>query len=472
MHGHALLQSVAVAALILANGFFVAAEFALVSVRRTRVQQMVETGVTGAAAVRRLLLDLDSFLSAVQLGVTLCSLALGWVGEPLVAGFFLDLLRYVPHAQTASHVLSAALGFALITYLHVLLGELTPKSLALRRIEPMAIAIAGPMLLFMTLTQPALRFLQRSARTVLAIFGVPLTVELSAHSPEELKLTASATRRMELITPFQEQIIHRALELDEVSVRQIMTPRQKIVSLPAEMPIEQASANINDHLHSRVPVFEDAPEHIIGIVYAKDVARLMHFLRTATTRSPHAPIAELRLRQIMRDVLMVPETKSVAGLIEDFQRRRRQIAIVVDEYGTTTGLVTAEDLIEQLTGEIEDEFDDPVRPILTSASGALLLEGSLNLRDLETQMQWPLPRDGDVETLAGFALTQLGRIPTPGDSFTFDQRLFTITEMDGYRIRQMRVEPMTKSATESTTEHTTDASLPALKLPYSSESRA
>ena len=455
MHGHALFQSVAVAALILANGFFVAAEFALVSLRRTRVDQMIEAKVDGASSVRRLLLDLDSFLSAVQLGVTLCSLALGWIGEPLAAGFFLDLLRGVPHAQTVAGILSATLGFALITYLHVLLGELTPKSLALRRVEPMAIAIAGPMLLFMAITRPALRFLQRSARAVLAVFGVPLTVELSAHSPEELKLTASATRRMELISPFQERLIHGSLELDEITVRQVMTPRQKIVSLPAEMLIEEASASINDHLHSRVPVYEHAPEHIVGIVYAKDVARLMHFLRTATTRSPNAPIAELRLRQIMRDVLMVPETKSVAGLMEDLQRRRRQIAIVVDEYGTTSGLVTAEDLIEQLTGEIEDEFDDPVRPILTTASGALLLEGSLNLRDLETQMQWSLPRDGDVETLAGFALTQLGRIPRPNESFVFDGRLFTITEMDGYRIRQMRVEPVPPASVASS--HAADA---------------
>ena len=438
MPGHFLLQAVAVMGLILANGYFVAAEFALVSLRRTRVDQLVEDGVTGAAAVRRLQQDLDSFLPAVQLGVTLCSLALGWVGEPLAAGVLEDLLRGMAHARVLAHAIAAIFGFALITYLHVLLGELTPKSLALRRVEAMAIAVAGPMLLFMALTRPALHFLQYSARAVLAVFGVPMTVELAAHSPEELKLTATATRRMDMISGFQEKLIHHALEIDELTVRQIMTPRQKIISLPADTRLELASASINEHLHSRVPVYEDAPEHIIGMVYAKDVARLMHFQSTANTRS--AAIADLRLRQIMRDVLMVPETKSVAGLIEELQRRRRQIAIVVDEYGTTTGLVTAEDAIEQLTGEIEDEFDDPVRPILTTASGALLLEGSLNLRDLETQMQWSLPHEADVETLAGFALTQLGRIPRPDEWFVYDGRRFTVTEMDGFRIARMRVE--------------------------------
>ena len=444
MQGHALLQSVAVAGLILANGFFVAAEFALVSLRRTRVHQLVEDGVPGALAVRRLQQDLDSFLPAVQLGVTLCSLALGWIGEPFAAGLLLDLLHRLPHAHALAHVASAVLGFALITYLHVLLGELAPKSLALRRMEAMAIAVAGPMLLFMALTRPALAFLQRSARAVLALFGVPLTVELSAHSPEELKLTATATRRIELISAFQEQLIHRSLEIDELTVRQIMTPRQKIISLAAEMPIEQASASFSEHLHSRVPVYEDAPEHIVGIVYAKDVARLMHFQGTARSSA----IADLRLRQIMRDVLMIPETKSVASLIEDFQRRRRQIAIVVDEYGTTVGLVTVEDAIEQLTGEIDDEFDDPVRPILTTASGALLLDGSLNLRDLEMQMQWSLPRISDVETLAGFALTQLGRIPVPGESFVFEDRRFTVTEMDGRRIARLRMELLAPAASE------------------------
>ncbi len=444
MQGHALLQSVAVVGLILANGFFVAAEFALVSLRRTRVDQLVDDGVAGASAVRRLQQDLDSFLPAVQLGVTLCSLALGWIGEPFASSLLLGLLHRLPRAQALAHIASAALGFALITYLQVLLGELAPKSLALRRMEAVAIAVAGPMLFFMALTRPALRFLQHSARAVLAVFGVPLTVELSAHSPEELKLTATATRRMDMISDFQEQLIHRTLEIDELTVRQIMTPRQQIISLAADTRIEQASASFSEHLHSRVPVYEDAPEHIVGIVYAKDIARLMHFQSTARSTA----IAELRLRQIMRDVLLVPETKSVAGLIEDFQRRRRQIAIVVDEYGTTVGLVTVEDAIEQLTGEIDDEFDDPVRPILTTASGALLLDGSLNLRDLETQMQWSLPREADVETLAGFALTQLGRIPVPGESFVFDGRRFTVTEMDGRRIAQLRMELLTPREVE------------------------
>ncbi len=442
MEGLPLLQIVAVAGLILANGFFVAAEFALVSLRRTRIEQMVAAGVTGAGAVRRLAMDLEGFLPAVQLGVTLCSLALGWIGEPVAAGMLESLLGGIPHASAISHVVSVVAGFALITYLHVLLGELAPKSLALRRVEEMALAVAGPMLLFMALTRPALRFLQKSARGVLAVFGVPVTHEASVHSPEELKMIATTARRMGLLPAFQERVIHGALELDEVTVREIMTPRQQIISLPSDAGMEAASASVIDHQHSRVPVYDAArgPEHIIGVVYAKDLARLMHFRRTAGTRSATAPIVEMEVSQLMRDVLMVPETKTVLDLIEDFQKRRRQMAIVVDEHGSTVGLVTAEDAIEQLTGELEDEFDDAARPVLTTATGALLLEGSVNLRDLETQMQWNLPRDGGVETVAGFVLMRLGKIPRGGESIVFEGRRMTVTEMDGRRIRQVRVE--------------------------------
>ena len=450
MHDLPLLQIVAVAILILTNGFFVAAEFALVSMRETRIEQMIALGVPGASAVRRLQHDLDSFLPAVQLGVTLCSLALGWIGEPVAAEIFLGWFRHIPidsaHAPAFAHFLAIAavtLGFCLITYFHVLLGELVPKSLALRRAENMAIAVAGPMLLFMTLTRPAVQLLQGSAQVVLNMFRVPMTREASVHSPEELKLIATAARRSGVLPAFQELLIHRALEMEEVPVREIMTPRQKIISLPADLFIEAASASVIDHQHSRVPVYDETrgPEHIIGVVYAKDLARLMHFRRTAGTRSASAPFTDLRLSQVMRDVLMVPETKTVLDLIREFQQRRRQMAIVVDEYGSTVGLVTVEDAIEQLTGELDDEFDDPARPVLTTAAGALLLEGSVNLRDLQTQMQWELPRDGGVETLAGFLLMRLGRIPKPGDSIVFESRKMTVTEMEGRRIKQIRVEP-------------------------------
>jgi CBS domain containing-hemolysin-like protein len=444
MYGLSLLEFVAVGLLILANAFFVAAEFALVSVRDTRIEQLLSAGVHGARAVRRLQHDMDDFLPAVQLGVTLCSLALGWIGEPLAASVLLGWLSALPltpvHAHLYAHILAiiaVALGFALITYFHVVVGELVPKSLALRRAEALAVAVAPPMLIFMAVARPAVRLLKGSAAVILRGFDIPMTERAQVHSPEELKLIATAARRMGVLPRFQEMLIHRALELDDVPVREIMTPRQKIFSLPSNLHIEAASALVIEHKHSRIPVYDElqGPEHIVGVVYSKVLARFM-FFRSST------PIADLTLRQVMRNVLVVPETKTVLDLIRDFQQLRRHIAIVVDEYGSTVGLVTAEDAIEQLTGELEDEFDSPTLPVLATASGALLMDGGVNLRDLETQMQWSLPRDGGVETLAGFLLMRLGHIPEAGESTTYDGRRLTVVELDGRRIAKIRVEPV------------------------------
>jgi CBS domain containing-hemolysin-like protein len=475
--------------LILANAFFVAAEFALVSIRETRIEQLLAAGVPGARAVRRLQQEMDDFLPAVQLGVTLCSLALGWLGEPLAASVLMGWLSALPlaqaHAQIYAHVIAITLGFALITYFHVLVGELVPKSLALGRAEALAAAVAPPMLVFMALARPAVRFLKRSAALILRGFDISISDRAQVHSPDELKLIATAARRMGLLPRFQETLIHRALELDEVPIREIMTPRQKIFSLPSNMLLEEAGARFIDHKHSRVPVYDETrgPEHIVGVVYARDLARLMYFRPSAQQRGAEAPASvlsqmpgapepalslskglasetwdttkprsrstapfvELKLIQVMRDVLVVPETKSVLDLIREFQQRRRHLAIVVDEYGSTVGLVTAEDAVEQLTGEFEDEFDSPALPFLATASGVLLLDGGVNLRDLETQMQWSLPRDGGVETLAGFLLMRLGHIPKPGECILFEGRRLTVVQMEGRRIAKIRVEPATEA---------------------------
>jgi putative hemolysin len=474
MHGLPLLQIVAVAMLILANAFFVAAEFAMVSTRDTRIEQLIAAKVPGARAVRRLQHELEYFLPAVQLGVTLCSLAIGWIGEPLAAGIVLGWINMIPHppahAQIYAHVTAAtavAVGFAIITYFEVTVGELVPKSLALRRAEALAIAVAPPMIIFMRLARPAVRLLKGSAAIILRGFDIPMTERAAVHSPEELKLITTAARRLGLLPRFQETLIHRAIELDDVPVREIMTPRQRIFSLPSNMPVEEASAQVIEHMNSRVPVYDETrgPEHIIGIVYSKDLSRLMFFrprtqqrpqsqpvpdasTTSASTRPPNPqlglPFMELRLRQVMRDVLVVPETKSALALLREFQNRRRQMAIVVDEYGSTVGLVTAEDAIEQLTGELEDEFDDPARPVLANAQGTLTLEGGVNLRDLETQMQWSLPRDGGDETLAGFMLTRLGHIPRAGESVEYEGRRLTVMEMEGRRIAKIRVDTIEK----------------------------
>jgi putative hemolysin len=445
-----LFRGVAIVVLILANGFFVAAELSLVSVRQTRVEQMIAQHRPGATLVRSLQEHFDDFLPAVQLGVTLCSLALGWIGEPVVAAAFEDWLAWLPHSHIYAHLIAVPVAFAFITYFHVLLGELVPKALALRKAEQVSVAVAGPMDVFISLTRPAVRLMNNSARAVLRLFHTPMAHESSVHSPEELKLIATAARRGGVLPEYQEALIHRAVEINQLPVREIMTPRQRIFSLPFDLLIEEASARIIEELHSRVPVYDPAqgPESIVGVVYSKDVSRLMHFRASAQTRFSGAAFVELRLKQVMREVLVVPETKLVLDLLHEFQARRRHIAIVVDEFGSTVGLVTVEDAIEQLIGEVEDEFDVAAKTVLATASGELMLDGSVNLRDLETQMRWKLPREGGVETLAGFLLARLGRIPRGGEQIEYEGRRFTVLEMNGNRISRVRIEKLNPAPAE------------------------
>src|SRR5271155_3609579 len=289
-----LFRALMVAFFILASSFFVAAEFALVSVRETRIQQLIALGRPGARTALKLKHSIDEFLPAVQLGVTVAGLALGWIGEPAVAEIILNFLagslhRLPAHAVLYAHTIAVIFAFSLITYFEVLLGELVPKSLALQRAERIALAVAGPMDVFIRITRPIVKLLNTSASVVLRLFRAPLRGEGAVHSPEELKLIATATRRMGLLPVFQEEIIHRAIELNHVTVREIMTPRGKIFSLPADMLVERASARIVEEQHSRVPVYEvrardsangstaPDPDRIIGVVYSKDISRLMHF---------------------------------------------------------------------------------------------------------------------------------------------------------------------------------------------------
>ena len=456
-----LFRVLIVAFFILATSFFVAAEFALVSVRETRIQQLIALGRPGARTALKLKHSIDEFLPAVQLGVTVAGLALGWVGEPAIAQIILSFessWHALPaHAVVYAHTIAVILSFAIITYFEVLLGELVPKSLALQRAERIALAVAGPMDVFIRITRPVVKLLNVSAGIVLRLFRAPLRGEGAVHSPEELKLIATATRRMGLLPVFQEEIIHRAIELNHVTVREIMTPRGKIFSLPADLPLQQASARIVEEQHSRVPVYDPAtgPEYIIGIVYSKDISRLMHF-RTVALSMGGKGESGITLREIMREITVVPETKLAIELLQEFQERRQHLAIVVDEFGSTVGLVTAEDILEQVVGELEDEFDIKRTPLL-STTGTMSLDGSTTLRDLGNQLHWTFPRETGVETLAGFLLAQLGHIPVAGETIEYEGRRYSIADMAGHRISRVIVEDIAAPQDTSWSQTSTEA---------------
>ncbi len=436
-----LLRALLVAVLILLNAFFVAAEFALVSVRDTRIQQLIDAGRIGARTVQKLHRNIDSVLNAVQFGITIASLGLGWAGEPFVAHLLEEVIGDLPYGR----VLSFTFAFILITYLHVILGEVVPKSLALQRAERVALAVAAPMDVFMTLMKPFLVVMNSSSRVVLRLFGTRRVGEGGQHSPEEIRLIATASRRVGLLPAQQEEMLQRALDLSEVLVREIMVPRTRIFSLSADLTLEEAMARVVEEQHSRVPVFDPklGPENIVGVLYSKDLSRLMHAQLSALESQGSVPApAALPVRRIMRSVLVVPETKPVSDLLVEFKKNKRHLAVVVDEFGSTSGVVTVEDVLEQIVGEIEDEFDVAPRMVLPLDSGALVLDGGENIRDLETQHRLVLPRDQGFETLGGFMLARLERIPRGGEMLEHDGRRFTVLKMDGLRIAQVKVEPV------------------------------
>jgi len=441
-----LLRVFLVLLLVAANAFFAAAEFALVSVRDTRIQQLVEARRIGARTVQKLHRNLDELVNGVQLGVTIVSLTLGWIGEPIVAHIVegMGFISQVPHALVYAHGIAIVLAFSLITCLHVILGELVPKSLALQRGEQVALAVAAPMDVFLTLTRPLLFLMSRAAGSVLRVFGTPGVRHGSVHSPDELKLIATASRQFGQIPPAQEQMIHNALELENITVREVMVPRPKIFSLPGDLTLDEALGRVVEEQHSRIPVYDpqSGPEHIIGVLHSKDLTR---WTRMRLTSNPvqAARIAGMKINQIMRDVLVVPETKALTELLEEFKDRKRHLAVVVDEFGSTAGVITAEDILEQLVGEIEDEFDiaPPEQPVFEGKI-AVVLEGSAGIRDLESQYDLTLPRDGGFETLAGFILARLQRIPRVGDAFDYEGHRFTVEEMEGHRIVKVRIEKL------------------------------
>jgi len=443
-----LLRVFLILLLVAANAFFAAAEFSLVSVRDTRIQQLIDSGRIGARIVQRLHQHLDEVVNGVQLGITMVSLTLGWIGEPIVAQLVgnLRFVRDFPHAAAYAHGIAIAIAFSLITYMHVILGELVPKTLALQRAEHIALAVAAPMEAFLTVTSPVLFLMRRSGGLVLRLFGAHETRAGAVHSPDELKLIVTASRQFGQIPQFQEEMIHNAIELDSVTVRAVMVARPDIFSLPSDLILDDALVRVVEGQHSRIPIYDPqrGPEHIVGVLYYKDLMRWMRLRLSNLGQSVSTRISKMQIGQIMHDVLVVPETKVLAELLAEFKLRRRHLAVVVDEFGSTAGVITVEDILEQLVGNIEDEFDvAPNEPQLEDES-VLSLEGSANIRDLETEYGLTLPRDAGFETLAGFVLARLQRIPALRDSFEYEGRRYTVEELDGLRIARVRIEKTAK----------------------------
>lgn len=436
---------IALAFILAANGFFAAAEVSLVSVRQTSLRALAERGVAGAQAALSLLAQPSRLLSVTQVGVTLASLGLGWAGEDTVYDLLMNLLEPV-HLQISpllAHILAFTVAFLAISYAHVVLGEVVPKNLAIEKAARIAILTAPPLLVFYRLSSPFVIVLERTTSLILRLLGLSGGPDArGGHSAEELKYVIQTSRRAGHLAQFEQDAISRLIELSKYSAREIMVPRHNIVSLPIDSQLDQVLSVMAEHKYTRVPVYEDRPERIVGIVHYKDLMRVWEERRFAHEK--RQTTRPFRLRKFLRKPLVVPETKPLSQLIDEFRTSHTHMALVVDEFGTIVGLVTLEDVFEQVFGDIGDEHDVK-RPEMLNET-VLELEGSTTIRDLETRYNIVLPADAGFETLAGFLLTHFGYIPKPGMWMEHGGRRFTVLEMDRNRIANVRIQRLDRGA--------------------------
>ncbi|HSM76913.1 MAG TPA: hemolysin family protein [Bryobacteraceae bacterium] len=422
------------------NAFFAAAEVALISARKSRLRAMAERGNAGAQTALSLLAAPARLLSVTQVGVTLSSLALGWAGEDavfqLISGFIRPALS--PSVTPFVHAGLLTVSFLIITYAHVVIGEVVPKNLAIEKADRLAILVAPALLLFHRVSAPFVFVLERSAATISRWIGLRGS-HSGGHSPEELKFIISLSRSEGHLRPFEEDAIQSMLELQDYYAREIMTPRNAIVSVPVDASLDQVLGLIRSGKHTRIPVYDGQPEHIIGFIHLKDLLRVWEERRQANER--RKPVRQFRIRALLRKPLVVPETKELNQLIDEFRVSHTHMARVVDEFGTISGLVTLEDVLEQIFGEIGDEYD-PKAPRLETEAPEVEVDGTTLIRDLDNLYGVELPSDAGFETLAGFLLFQLGYIPKSGEVVEYGARRFTILEMERNRIARVRIEKL------------------------------
>jgi CBS domain containing-hemolysin-like protein len=428
------LSLAAVLVLVAANGFFVATEFALVSVRRTRIEQLAATGDPSAHSVLDALNHLDAYIAATQLGITMASLALGWIGEPALAHLIEPLILALPFIPPearsfASHSVAVALAFTTITALHIVLGELAPKSVALQRAESTALFVARPIHLFLALFRWPINALNGVGNAVVRVFGIhPAAGHALVQSAEELKLSLSASRQAGLVTEAAQEMVERALNFADWEAHHLMVPRTEIVAVAHDTPLAQLVDLAELHQHSRYPVYEGSIDNIIGILSAKRLLRLL-------ARDHGGSFA---LREFLTPPLFLPRTIDAYPLLAKMKQSRSHMVILIDEYGGTAGLVTQRDLIAPIAGDLPDDTEQVEPEVQWRVDGSALIDGLTLLSDVEKQLGMAFP-EAEFDTIGGFVFGLLGHRPTVGDvvqAYGYD---FRVEEMDGLRIARVLV---------------------------------
>lgn len=412
--------------LVLANAFFVAAEFALVGARRTRIDALARTGQRRAQLARAAIQKIDHYISGTQLGITLASLALGFVGEETVAAIFIQTFDGLPPPWNvvAAHGVAIVIAFLLIVFLHIVLGELAPKALALMFPEAVSLWTAGPLIVFSRLFGPFIAFLNGSAILFLRLIGLRAPSELErVHRPEEIEMLVAQSYEHGLLSEEPVGMIRGIFDLSETSAAEVMTPRTELVALPTTATVDEAAELILDAGHSRIPVYAESLDHIVGVVFGRDVWRAQ--------RQGSNGIGEL-----VQPVPFVPDSKPIEGLLKEMQEQQIHVAIVVDEFGGTAGIVTLEDLVEEIVGEIRDEHEAQPPELEERPTGEIFLAGTVPVSELNERYRLGLPED-DYTTVAGYILGRLGRVPRMGEDIAIPDGLFRILEMKGRRVRRL-----------------------------------
>ncbi len=418
---------VAVILLVLLNAFFVAAEFALVGARRTRLEEMAQRGDRKAALAQRAIKSLDRYISATQIGITLASLGLGWVGEPAIARLLAGAFAWLPGnmAPVAAHTMAVTIAFMVISVLHIVLGEQVPKAIAIVHAETVLIWLIRPLVAVTWLMAIPTNLLNSAANRLLRMLSVePPGTHERLHSPDEIRMLVGQSEEGGTLGKEDARLIEGVFEFSEKTAQEVMTPRTQMVACSRDLTVEATADIVATARRSRYPVYGDSLDDIVGVVHAKDIL-------TALRHQPGAPVGA-----IMRPPLFVPSTREVEDVLADMKRLKVHLAVVLDEYGGTAGLVTMEDLLEEIVGDIYDEYDRQDRP-RPSPEGARLLEGSLPISAFNAEHELQLD-DAEYTTLGGYLFGQLGRLPRPGDRIQAGQDIFEIVEMEGRRVKTVR----------------------------------
>ena len=427
------LELLGVAALILLNAYFVAAEYGLVTARRTRIQELAQKGDRRARAVLRIVADPPRFIAAMQLGVTATSLAIGALGEQVLAKVFDPIF---------ASFLAFTFAFLIITFLHVVVGELVPKGVALEYSERTALAVSTPVRGFFVVFKPLIWVLQRSSEAILKALGLrPPGGEVDVYSEAELKMLLSRSTEEGELEQQEQEMLYKVFDFADKEVSAVMVPRPEVVALSIDLPPEEALAAVIESPYTRYPVYREALDKVVGILHVRDLFSAL----------VDRGIAGVQIEQLLRPAHIVPETKDLAALLTEFRRTNQHLAVVVDEYGELEGIVTLEDLLEEIVGEIEDEFDLPDESIERLEDGRVRVHGTFPIDDFNEQFGVSLPIE-DYHTLGGFVFGMLGRAPEPGDEVQHEGIRFTVLTVEGSRIERLEIELPPQEPTEERLE--------------------